>query len=337
MFAKLLASLRVIPINSEVLPSYRANLLIENRAQLHIALLYENEAKNGKLWPALSILMRGVSRGDHKDADMVIDSTSGNYGVALAVALRWIRVRYPDFPIKRVVVVIPRSLPKGKRALLIEHGIELIEAEDSIDAMRVAERVAKERGYWYTKQYWNTDNSLGYHPIADYIADQYPMIGMAGCGVGSGGCCSGIMPVLEERFKDRDFDFHRVAVVVETGQKVGGVRDEKALEPGSLEWRAPHIDDVRFVKEEDSYRCSAAIWRQRDITPESACLGGPSTGFVIEGVCYAVRRLVIMRKFEELRAPDGFVHIIVPSIDTRAPYRPEYEEQGIYLPNSEWA
>lgn len=336
MHSGLLVLPRIIPINSEVLPSHRANLLIENRVQLHIALLYENEAKNGKLWPAYEILTRGVAREEHCNAYTVIDSTSGNYGVALAVAVKWLNEHYPGFPIKRVVAVVPRTLPKGKRALLVEHGIELIDAEDSIDAMIVAERVAKECGYWYTGQYRNTDNSLGYHHVALHIAEELPMLGMVAWGVGSGGGCSGVMPVLQSRFKDRDFGFHRVAVVVETGQKVGGVRDEKALEPGSLEWRAPHIDDVRFVKEEDSYRCSAAIWRQRDLTPESACLGGPSTGFVIEGACYAVRRLVIMRKFDELRALDGFVHILVPSLDTRAPYRSEYEEQGIYLPNSEW-
>lgn len=336
MRTELLVLPRIIPINSEVLPATRANLLIENRAKLHIALLYENAAKNGKLWPAYEILSRGVARGDHKGADTVVDSTSGNYGVALAVALKWLRKQFPDFPIRHVVAVVSRTLPKGKRALLIEHGIKLVDAEDSIDAMRVAKRLAKKYGYWYTQQYWNPDNSLGYHHVAEHIAEEMPMLGMAGWGVGSGGGCSGAMPILWNRFKDRDFGFHRVAVVVETGQKVGGVRDEKALEPGSLEWRAPHIDDVRFVKEEDSYRCSAAIWRQRDLTPESACLGGPSTGFVIEGVCYAVRRLVIMRKFDELRAPDGFVHIVVPSLDTRTPYRSEYEDHGIYLPESEW-
>lgn len=329
MTTPLLPLPRIIPIDSEVLPAHWREFFVKNRAQLHVVLLYENAAGNGKIWPAHEIVSRGISRGDHGTADTGIDSTSGNYGIALKVVVKHCNESNPDFPIKRVVAVVPRSLPQGKRDRLLSHGIELINAEDSIDAMKVAETVAKERGFWYTKQYWNPDNSLGYHRVAEHIADQLPMLGMAAWGVGSGGGCSGIMPVLKKRFENRSFGFRRVAVVVEDGQKVGGVRDEKALEPGSLEWRAPHIDDVRFIGEDPSYRFSAALWRQKDLSPDAVCLGGPSTGFAAEGAALAARRLVIMREFDSLRAPDGFVHIVIPSLDTREPYRSEYEQKGI--------
>lgn len=325
---------RIVTIDSEVLPPHWSKFFMGNRAKLHSVLLYENDAENGKLWPALEILSRGIDRGDHGDANTVIDSTSGNYGVALRIAVNRCSTLDPRFPIKHVIAVVTRSLPQGKRNRLASHGIELIDAEDSIDAMRVAKEMARERGYWYTRQYWNKDNSLAYAPIAEHIADELPMLGMVAWGVGSGGGCSGIMPVLRERFKNRMYLMQRVAVVAEDGQKIGGVRDEAALEPGSLEWRA--VDDVRFVGEEASYRFSYALWRQQESSPSNACLGGPSTGFAAEGACLAARRLVIMRKFDELRGSDGFVHILVPSLDKRTPYRAEYEQKGIYLPHSEW-
>src|SRR5665811_196224 len=150
---------RIVTVDSEVMPPHPSKFFDKNRIKLHIVLLYENEAENGKLWPAYNILARGIARGDHGDTHTIIDSTSGNYGVALAVAIRECARLDPMFPVKHVIAVVARSLPQGKRARLEQQGIELIDAMDSIDAMSVAEKTAEERGYWYTKQYWNKDNS----------------------------------------------------------------------------------------------------------------------------------------------------------------------------------
>lgn len=316
---------RIIEINSEMLPPHWRSLFEKDRVKLHIVLLYENMALNGKIWPAFEILMQGIARGEHNGSQVIIDSTSGNYAVALKVIVDYQNENDANFPIKRVVAVVSQSLPRGKRERLLSHGIELIDAVDQIDAMRVAERVAEERGFWYTGQYWNENNSRGYHAIAERIVEKLPMLGMVAWGIGSGGGCSGIMPLLHERFKDRSFDLRRIAVVVEDGQKVGGVRDEAALEPGSLHWRAPNIEGVRFVGEEASYRCSAALWR-------SGCDGGPSTGFVGEGAYLAIREMGIMRTLDEIRAADGYVHVLFPALDTYDPYRSEYEKKGIYPP-----
>lgn len=320
---------RIVAVSDEVLPPQWARRFDKDRVRLYIATLYDNDAKNGKLYPAYCILGQGIARGDHKGATAAIDSTSGNYGVGLEVARRYYKSQDPAFPIKKVVMVVARSLPKGKRDRLTEAGIELVDAADSIDAMRVAKMVAEERGYWYTKQYWNTDNSDGWRPVAENIADQVPDIGVVAWGVGSGGGCSGVMPVFMERFKDRDFPLWRVAVVVEEGEKIGGVRDESALEPGSLAWRGDNIDEARFVTERQSNLFCSALWRQ-DLHV------GPSTGFAAEGACLAMRSLSLMHKLDRYRAPDGYVHILVPSLDTRTPYRAEFEKAGIYLRDREW-
>lgn len=320
---------RIIAIKNEVLPPHWARRFDKDRAQLYVAVLYDNEAMNGKLYPAYHILGQGVARGDHKGAKVVIDSTSGNYGVGLEVARRYYKEQDPQFPIEKVVMVVARSLPKGKRNRLTDMGIELIDAADSIDAMHVAKLVAEDRGYWYTKQYWNTDNSDGWRPVARYIAGQLPDIGIAAWGVGSGGGASGGMDELQKCFKDRGFPLWRVAVVVEDGEKVGGVRDESALEPGSLAWRGDNIDEARFVTERQSNLFCSALWRQ-------GVHVGPSTGFAAEGASLALRSLSLMRKLDKYRAADGDVHILVPSLDMRVPYRAEFEKAGIYLRDHEW-
>jgi cysteine synthase len=327
-----LALPRIVCVDPRALPPNWRKFFAEKQIRLNVVILYENDAGNGKRWPAEEILTQGVARGDHGIADTALDSSSGNYAVGLAVAVKRKNEIDPNFPIKRVVMVVTRSIPPGKEALLRAHRIELIYADDPVHAMVVAEAVAKERGYWYTCQYRNKDNPRGYARVADYIAEKHPWLGMVGGGVGSGGWCSGIYPKLTERFKDRETAFVRVAVVVEDGQKVGGVRDEKSLEPGSLDWRTP-IDDVRFIAEDPSYKFSAALWGQENPSSKGICLGGPSTGFAAEGVALAARRLSIMHRLNELRH-DGWVDILIPSLDTREPYRTEYANRGIYW-NSE--
>lgn len=328
----LLSTLRIVPIDTEVLPARCADFFEKNRAKLHIAVLYENEARTGKLWPAVEIVNRGIARGDHGNADTATDSTSGNFGRALKEVVDQANREDPAFPIKRVVAVVPRSLPPGKRKQLTDQSIDLIDAADSMAAMDMAKRAAEERGYWYTRQYWNEDNSRGYWPVANYIADHLRELGMLVCGVGSGGHSSGLSSTLTLRFKEeRKLPFWRAGVVVEEGEQVGGVRGERALEPGSLAWRAPNVDDVRFVGNDPSLRFSAALWRQDANIPGKGLVCGPSTGFASEGAWLAARNLVMMRRFDEFRASDGFVHILVPSLDTRDPYREEYAEKGIYF------
>lgn len=329
MISSPLALPRIVSLDHRALPPNWQKFFAEKRIRLHVVVLYENDAGNGKLWPAYHIVSEGVARGDHGKADTIIDSSSGNYGTAVAEVVRRMNQNSSTFPIKKVVMVVSQSLPEGKRALLRQRDIELIDAKDPVDAMLVAERVAREQKYWYTCQYRNKDNTCGYERVGHHIADQLPWLGMAAWGVGSGGGCSGIMPILHKRFKDRKTTFVRVAVVVEDGQKVGGVRDEKSLEPGSLEWRGP-IDDVRFIAEDASYKFSAALWGQQYPSAERVCWGGPSTGFAAEGAALAVRRLSIMHRLDDLRHDDGWVHVLVPSLDTREPYRTEYAERGIY-------
>lgn len=317
----------IISVPTEVLPPRWAKFSKKNKAKLHVAVLCNNVAETGKLLPASYILAYGVARGDHNGADTAIDSTSGGYALAFAAAIKWQLARDPSFPVRRFIAVVPKSLPKGKRAALEAAGVELIDAGNAVEAMQLAEELAAKHGYWYTRQYWNPDNSRGYEHNARSMAARLPEMGLVAWGVGSGGGCSGTMPVLTEVFADRTLPLRRVAVVVEDGQKIGGVRDEVALEPGSLPWRAPNIDGVRFVGENVSYGFSAALWS----TPGGVLLCGPSTGFAAEGAMLAARELVIMRKFDELRAADGFVHMLVPSLDRRDPYLVEFEERFLFF------
>lgn len=318
--------LRIIQVRNHVLPEEWADRFMKHRVRLYYIDLTRNPAKNGKLWPAREILKRAVEQ--FPDAEALVDSTSGNFGVALAIALEEYLKEHPECRLIHIIMAVTKSLPKGKRKLLLDFGIELLDANDSLHAMTVAKEYSEKNGHVYTGQYWNPANSDGWIPIGNFIADTMPDVGVVAWGVGSGGGCSGVMKVLRERFEERNFGLWRTAVVVEDGNSVGGVRGEKQLEPGTLPWWRL-VNEIRFVNEEQSNRFSSHLWQQEGVYV------GPSTGFSAEGACLAVRNLAMLRKLNRYRAKDGFVHVLVPSLDLCWPYREEYGRMGLQLPEQQ--
>jgi cysteine synthase len=311
----------ITEVDTHVLPAEWAERFTKHKVKLHYIDLTRNPAGNGKFWPAREILKRAIEQ--YPDAVALVDSTSGNYGKALAVALELYRKEHLECRL-RIIMAVPKGLLEGKRKLLLDCGIELLEAKDSLDTMKVAREYAKENGFVYTGQYWNPANSDGWNPVSDFIANTTE-VGVIAWGVGSGGGASNVLRVLKERFEERSFGLWGVAVAVEDGSAVGGVRGEKQLEPGTLPWWR-FADEVRFVNAEKSREFTSSLWKQKGVYV------GTSTGFAVQGACFAIRNLVMLRRLNRYRAADGFVHVLVPSLDLCWPYREEYERMGIPFP-----
>ena len=333
---------RIIEVDTRMLPKPWNVFCRQNRIRLFAVLGYENEVENMKLWPAGNMIACGIDRLEYRGKTKIVDSSSGNEVKGLEFVRAEIRRRWPEFPIEKTVAVIPRSTPEAKANALLDDGLELEYAENSLAAMTLAAELAEKNGWWYIRQYWNDDNAGAYPPIARHIAHQLPELGAMGIGVGSGGACSGTMQTLLDELEDPALQIRRagqkllrVAVVVEDNETVDGVRSEAALEPGSLDWRTP-IEDVRFVGAERSLIMSAALWRHEPGSDYEPCYGGISTGFQAEGTLLALRRLAIMRRLGPLRDREGNLQAAFFAHDTRKPYRAKYEERGIFLSEEEW-
>lgn len=320
----------IIKIDFAILPEFWADFCVKHRIVPFAVLAYENPLGQMKLWGARSILESGIRSGTYRGTDTVIDSTSGNFAEAVAWLLDEIRKQDASFPIKHVKAVAPHSTPRDKIKRLENRGIDVIYADSSLKAMNVARDEAEKHNWWYLQQYWNMANAKGYIPIAQHIMNLRPNLGAMACGVGSGGSCSGIMSALVHAPRaHRQGKAHRVAVVVEAGESVDGVRTEEALEPGTLPWRKC-VDDVRFVGEQRSLECSAALWQQQKFG-EEWCAGGPSTGFALEGGLLSLRSLAAMGKLDPLRNPAGDVEYAFLAPDKRDPYEKKYKKRAIYF------
>ncbi len=117
-----------------------------------------NPAGSVKDRPALSMITRAEARGDIKPGDTLIEATSGNTGIALAMAAA----------IKgyRMVLIMPDNMTVERRAAMRAYGAELVlvPKEASMEGARdLADRMAAEGRGIVLDQFANLDN-----PVAHY-------------------------------------------------------------------------------------------------------------------------------------------------------------------------
>jgi len=116
-----------------------------------------NPAGSVKDRPALSMIVSAESRGEIKPGDTLIEATSGNTGIALAMAAA----------IKgyRMVLVMPENMSLERRALMKAYGAEIIltpkdgSMEAAIDKTRAMEAAGEGR---ILDQFSNQDNPLAH-------------------------------------------------------------------------------------------------------------------------------------------------------------------------------
>ena len=143
-----LAKLQRIPSADGVHPS---NLILAK-------LEGNNPAGSVKDRPAMSMIARAEARGDIKPGDTLIEATSGNTGIALAMAAA----------IKgyKMVLVMPEHLSIERRQTMRAFGAELVLTPQKIGmegARDRAEEIQRERGGMILDQFANPDNPLAHY------------------------------------------------------------------------------------------------------------------------------------------------------------------------------
>ncbi len=116
-----------------------------------------NPAGSVKDRPALSMIRRAEERGDLHPGDTLIEATSGNTGIALAMAAA-IRGY-------RMILVMPENMSRERRALMHAYGAEIVltpaagSMEAAIDKARELESQGRGR---ILDQFSNPDNPLAH-------------------------------------------------------------------------------------------------------------------------------------------------------------------------------
>jgi cysteine synthase A len=178
-------------------PLVRLNRITDGAGATVLAKLESfNPAGSVKDRIGVSIVDAAEAAGELKEGGTIVEATSGNTGIALALvgAARGYTV----------VLTMPDTMSQERRGLLKAYGAELVltpGSEGMSGALAKAEEVAKERGGVLARQFANPANvKIHRETTAEEIwSDTDGDVDVLVAGIGTGGTITGVGQVLKER------------------------------------------------------------------------------------------------------------------------------------------
>lgn len=178
-------------------PIVKLNRVVdENSADVYLKLEYFNPGSSVKDRIALAMIEAAEAEGSLKPGDTIIEPTSGNTGIGLAMIAA--AKGY------RAILVMPETMSLERRNLLRAYGAELVLTpgpEGMGGAIRKAEELAKENGYFVPQQFNNFANpEVHKNTTAKEIVEQVGgQLDAFIAGIGTGGTITGVGQVLREQ------------------------------------------------------------------------------------------------------------------------------------------
>jgi cysteine synthase len=175
----------------------------EGAADIYVKLEYQNPGSSVKDRIAISIVEEAEKDGRLKPGDTIVEATSGNTGIGLALVAA--AKGY------RVVIVMPETMSLERRNLLRAYGAELVltpGSEGMNGAVKKAEQILSENpGYFIAEQFKNPANvKIHRETTGPEIVEAIESIGGTldafVAGIGTGGTISGAGEVLKDKFPD---------------------------------------------------------------------------------------------------------------------------------------
>ncbi len=177
-------------------PLVKINRIIESEATVAAKLEFYNPASSVKDRIGVSIIDAAEQSGELKPGGTIVEATSGNTGIALAMvgAARGYTV----------VLAMPETMSKERRALLRGYGAELVltpGSEGMKGAVNKAEEIAAERGAVLARQFANPANPAVHKATTgpEIWRDTDGKVDILISGIGTGGTANGAGNYLKEQ------------------------------------------------------------------------------------------------------------------------------------------
>jgi len=232
---------------------------------------------------ALSMIEDGETRGLLRPGGTIVEPTSGNTGVALAMVAA----------VKgyRCIVVMPEGYGQVKARIMKALGAQVVRTppnEFMPGAIRRAEEIARETGAYLPNQFANPVNPRTHYETTarEIWAELGDSIDAFVAGVGTSGTFSGIARFLTER----NPRVLRVAADPQGSILGGGERGPHQVEGIGLSFFPP-ILDRSLIDEVETVRDDEAFETCRTLAREEGLLVGGSSGVAAAAALRIARRL----------------------------------------------
>ncbi|HEX4306765.1 MAG TPA: cysteine synthase family protein [Solirubrobacterales bacterium] len=214
---------------------------------------------------ARSMIEKAEAEGAIESGQTILEPTSGNTGIALAMICR--RKGYP------LQVVMPDNVTEERTQLLRMYGAEIVYSEGakgSNGAVEVALELAEQPGFFMPYQYGNEANPLAhYNGTAVEILEELDSVAAFVGGLGTGGTLMG----NGRRLKEADPETRIVAAEPMQGELVQGLR---SLDDGFI----PPIIDLSLLDRKIMVSNRDAIVWTKKLLEEEGIFAGVSGGAV---------------------------------------------------------
>ena len=229
-----------------------------------------NPAGSVKDRPALSMIQRAESRGDIKPGDTLIEATSGNTGIALAMAAA----------IKgyKMILIMPDNATMERRWAMEAYGAELIlvTKDEGMEGARDLAKQMEARGDGIVlDQFGNGDNPIAHYETTgpEIWQDTQGAITHFVSSMGTTGTIMGTSRYL----KEQNSDIQIVGLQPQEGAAIPGIRRwPKAYLPGIFD--ETRVDTVLDIGQDIAEQTMKALAKEEGI------FCGVSSGGAVAGV-----------------------------------------------------
>ena len=274
-------------------------------AEVYLKLEYFNPGSSVKDRIALSMIEAAEKSGDLKEGDVIIEPTSGNTGIGLAMIAA--AKGY------KAVLVMPDTMSMERRNLLRAYGAELIltpGAEGMNGAIKMAEKQAAKNN-WFMPQQFNNEANPEIHRLTtgpEIVEAMGSQLDAFVSGIGTGGTITGAGQVLKENYPE----IHIAAVEPADSPVLSGGKPGPHKIQGIGAGFVPNIlnteiyDEVIQVSNEQSYETARKVAREEGI------LGGVSSGAAVYAALQLAKRLGKGKKVLAILPSNGERYLSTP-------------------------
>jgi cysteine synthase len=277
----------------------------EDMADVYLKLEFMNPGSSVKDRIALAMIEAAEKSGKLKAEDTIVEPTSGNTGIGLAMVAA--AKGY------KTVLVMPETMSLERRNLLRAYGAELVltpGAEGMGGAIRKAEELANEKGYFMPQQFKNEANPAIHKDTTGLeIVAQFPDgLDAFISGIGTGGTITGAGQVLKEKYPEiQIYAVEPTDSPVLSGGKPGPHKIQgigAGFVPDILNTEI--YDEVLTISNEEAFE-----WA-RKAAREEGLLGGISSGAAISAALKVAKKLGKGKKVLAIIPSNGERYLSTP-------------------------
>jgi len=286
-------------------PIVKLNRLVEeNSADVYLKLEYFNPGSSVKDRIGLAMIEAAEDEGLIKPGDTIIEPTSGNTGIGLAMIAA--AKGY------KAIFVMPETMSLERRNLLRAYGAELVLTPGPAGmkgAIAKAEELVKEHGYFLPQQFKNQANpEVHKRTTGKEIVEQMDQLDAFVSGIGTGGTITGAGSVIREKFPEAKI----IAVEPKDSPVLSGGNPAPHKLQGLGAGFVPDTLNTNIYDEVIQISTEEAFEASRRAAREEGILGGISSGAAISAALKVAKELGKGKKVLAIIPDNGERYLSTP-------------------------